>query len=263
MCDPISASLALTVAGSAAQAAGQAKAQKAMHDAQNAERLRQAGLQGKSNELLSESLASSDRGQHDASQAQAEAARKASYDQAAASTPSPVSDSTPVTAGDTNANKLVNTESAARSAQAMGMANQQGGAKAALQGFNDVNLGDILYNNRMLQKQGTIGNFMQGSAGVLPYEMDAASRKGSGLKTFGDILSLGGTAVGLGAGSGMFAPADQMKTITSSLDMSKFNPSAYGVNSASNPLFNPANQPAMYQGLNQSGNFMKYFKPIR
>jgi len=261
MCDPVSASLALTVAGSAAQAAGQAKAQKAMHDAQNAERLRQAGLQGKSNELLSESLASSTRGQHDASQAQAEASRKASYDAAAASTPSPVSESTPVTAGDTNANKLVNTESAARSAQAMGMANQQGGAKAALQGFNDVNIGDILYNNRMLQRQGTIGNFMQGSAGVLPYEMDAASRKGSGLKSLGDILSLGGTAVGMGAGSGMFAA--NPNAITSSLDMSKFNPSAYGVGNASNPLFNPASQPAMYQGLGQSGNFLKYFKPIR
>jgi hypothetical protein len=77
-------------------------------------------------------------------------------------------------------------------------------------------------------------NFMQGSAGVLPYEMDAASHKGSGLKSLGDILSLGGTAVGLGAGSGWFTPADQMKTITSSLDMAKVNPSML-----TNPTYNP------------------------
>ena len=259
MCDPVSASLALTVAGSAAQAAGQARSRKAMQDAQNAERMRQAGLQGKSNELLSESLASSTRDQHDASQQQAEDARKASYEKAAASTPSPVSPSTPVTAGDVNANKLVDTETAARSGQAMGMANQQAGAKAALQGFNDVNLGDILYNNRMLQRQGTIGNFMQGSASVLPYEMDAASRKGSGLKSLGDVLSLGGTAVGLGAGSGMFAPADQAQTITSSLDMAKVNPSML-VNPTYNPLATKPFDPNWINGWMKTNNVLP---PIR
>jgi hypothetical protein len=267
MCNPIAISLAMSVAGSAAQAAGQARARKAMEGAREAERIRQAGLQGKSNELFTESLSSSDKGQHDASQAQAEADRKASYDKAAASTPSPVSESTPVSAGDVNSNKIINTENAARSAQAMGMANQQGSAKAALQGFNDVNLSDMLYNNRMLQKQGTIGNFMQGSAGVLPYEIDAASRKGNGLKSLGDILSLGGTAVGLAGGAGMFET--DPNSITSSFDIANMDPakfqSTYSIANPNNPTLGGINR----FDLNGTGlgsdffktDFLKNYKP--
>jgi hypothetical protein len=245
MCNPVVISLAMTAAGSAAQAAGQAKARKAMQDAREAERIRQAGLTGQSNELISESLAHADRTTSDKGQAAAEAKRNADYAAAAASTPSATAPKTEITAGDTNANKVIDSESAARSAAALGLATQQGGAKAALQGFSDKNLSDILYNNRMLQRQNTIGNFMQGSAGVLPYEIDAASRKGNGLKSLGDILNIGGAAVGMGAGSGWFN-ADP-NAITSSVDMTKLDPtkfqSTYNLSSTTNPMFAGINKP--------------------
>jgi hypothetical protein len=234
MCNPVAISLAMTAAGSAAQAAGQSKAQKAMDDARQAERIRQAGLQNGSSNLVSESLANASATNQADQQGKATDARKAAYEAAQAAAPAAVAPTNANNAGDQKANAIINTEAGQRSAAAHGFSTQQGNAKAAMQGFNDLQKTNEIYNNRMLQQQGTIGNFMQGSAGVLPYEVEAAGRKGNGLKSLGDILSLGGAAVGMGAGSGMFAPADQANTITSSLDMSKVNPSML-----TNPGYNP------------------------
>lgn len=217
MCNPIAISLAMTAAGSAAQAAGQARAQRAMDQARQAERDRQTDLQAGSNNLVSESLANASAASQGEQQGKATDARKASYDAAQAAAPAAVTPTNTSNAGDQNANSIVNTEAGQRSAAAHGYAAQQGNAKAALQGFADLQKTNDIYNNRMLQQQGQIGNFMQGSAGVLPYEVEAAGRKGNGLKSLGDILSLGGSAVGMGAGSGMFSAAAPATTGTANL----------------------------------------------
>lgn len=271
MCDPVSIGLAMTAAGSVAQAAGQSKARKAMNGAREAERIRQLGLQGKSDELVSESTAHADRRVSDADQAAAENKRKADYAAAAAATPAAAAPQTQITAGDANANKVINTETAARNAAAIGGATQQGNAKAALQGFNDNSISQLLYNNRMMQRQGLIGNFMQGSAGVLPYEMDAASRKGDSLKGLGSALSTAGTLVGMGGGAGWFG--NGAPGITESIDMAKIDPAAfqstYSIANPANPTFLGTQQiatPSQLSGWGLKGidgNFLKYYKPIR
>lgn len=209
MCDAVTASIVATVAGSAAQAAGQAKARKAMEGAQVAERIRQKGYNDQSQAAFSESLGNADPQAQANAQSKAEGERKAAYDTATAEARAPLEATGKNLAGNQYANRVMSSESAARSAQALGYAGQQGAAKAALQGFGDTQLGNALYNARQMQKQGTIGNFMQGSAAVLPYEVDAASHKGDSLKSLGDLLSLGGAIAGLGAGAGWWGGADK------------------------------------------------------
>ena len=209
MCDAVTASIVATVAGSAAQAAGQAKARKAMEGAQIAERVRQKGYNDQSQAAFSESLGNADPQAQANAQGKAEGERKAAYDTATAEARAPLEATGKNLAGNQDANRVMSSESAARSAQALGYAGQQGAAKAALQGFGDTQLGNALYNARQMQKQGTIGNFMQGSAAVLPYEVDAASHKGDSLKSLGDLLSMGGAIAGLGAGAGWWGGADK------------------------------------------------------
>lgn len=207
MCDPITASIALTAAGSVAQAAGQRRAQKAMDGAREAERIRQKGYQSQSDAALGESLANADKGTQDAQKGKAEGDRNAAYAEAVAATRAPVEATGDNLAGDTAGNTVVNTEMARQGAANLGFAGQQGGAKANLLSFNDVQLGNALYNARQLQEQARIGDAMRGSAGVLDLEMAAASRRGQGLQTLGSLLSAGGTIAGIGAGAGWFDKA--------------------------------------------------------
>lgn len=209
MCDPVSISLALTAAGATAQAAAQSQSRKAMEGAQQAERIRQKGFQDQSQAAFDESLGHAQASNQTADQSKAEGERKASYDKATADARAPVEATGQNLAGDTSTNKVVNTEQAAQAAKAQGYAGQQGAAKAALQGFGDTQLGNALYNARQMQSQGVIGNAMQGSSAVLPFEVQAASHKGDGLKTLGDVLSLGGAVAGLGAGAGWWGGADK------------------------------------------------------
>lgn len=208
MCDPVTASIVATVAGSAAQAAGQAKARRAMEGAQQAELTRQKGFQDQSNAAFSESLSHADPQAQEGAKAKAEGERKAAYESANAQARAPIEATGRNLAGDQTANKVLSSEQGARSAQAQGYAGQQGNAKAALRGFNDIQLGNALYNSRQMQNQGQIGNFMQGSAAVLPYEVQAASHKGDSLKSIGDLLSAAGAIGGIGAGAGWWGGAD-------------------------------------------------------
>lgn len=223
MCDPITASIALTAAGSVAQAAGQRRAQKAMDGAREAERIRQKSYQSESDASLGESLANADKGTQDAQKGKAEGERKAAYDEAVAATRAPVEATGANLAGDTSGNTLVNTEMARQGAANLGFAGQQGGAKANLLSFNDVQLGNALYNSRRLQEQARIGDAMRGSAGVLDLEMAAAQRKGQGLQTLGSLLSAGGTIAGIGAGAGWFDkvnPADVLNKSNAAINLS-------------------------------------------
>jgi hypothetical protein len=204
MCDPITASIALTVAGTAAQAAGQNRARKAMQGAQSAERIRQKGLQDQSEAVLKASEARGSKASQDNEQAAAEASRKADYAAATEAAQAPVVATGDNIAGDQTANSIIQNEQAAKSAQSLGYAGQQGNAKAALQGFSDLQLGNALANARANEQQRVLGNFMRGSSDVLGLEMQAAAQKGESLKTLGTLLNAGGMIAGMGAGAGWF-----------------------------------------------------------
>lgn len=202
MCDPISASIALTVAGTAAQAAANNKSQKAMQGAREAERVRQKGHQDASNAVLESSMAGADKSAQDAAEGKALAERKAGVDAAVASVRAPVEATGANLAGDQTANAVINSEQAAQASKALGYAGQQGNAKAKLLSFSDLNFGNAIANARAQQDQARIANFAKGSADVLPYELENASHAGDGLKSLGSLLSTGGMVAGLGAGAG-------------------------------------------------------------
>ena len=273
MCDPISASLALAAAGTAAQAAGQRKAQKAMDGAREAERIRQKGYQDQSNAVLENSMAGADKGAQDSVEAKALADRKAASDAAVAEVRQPVEATGANLAGDQTANAVIDAERSAQGAKALGFAGQQGGAKAKLLSVNDLNFSNAIANARALQEQGRIANFAKGSSDVLPIELEAASRRGQGLQTLGSLLSAGGTIVGLGAGAGWFDKVGQADILNKANAAANFaNPAT--VNTAANniaaynktllpldPFKLPAAQPQSFLG---SGSFPAMYKfPIR
>ena len=246
MCDPVSlavTSLVATGAGTAMQAAGARKSRKAMDAAANAERLRQRGYQQEADSLFAESLSKQGAEQQMKGISDAEAARLAATQgaqQAAPVVSVPTQGATPTVVAD---------ETAARVGTGNAQAAQDAATRAALASFGDVQLGNALMNTRYGQQQGQIGRNMQGSASVLGLEMDAASRKGDSLNTFGSLLNAGGQLAGLGAGMGWgaaAAPATTAATTANSITQSSILPttngiSTYGVDPNWFSLKNPNN----------------------
>lgn len=202
MCNPLAIGLALTAAGTAASAAGQRRAEKAMDGAREAERIRQKGFEDESKSVLDTSMASAEKANQDQYEAGALAKRQADAAAATGEVRAPIEATGQNLAGDQSANTLIETERAAQGAKALNFAGQQGGAKAKMLSFSDLNFNNAINNARALQNQNLIANLAKGSAGVLPIELEAASRKGQGLKTLGTLLSAAGTITGIGAGAG-------------------------------------------------------------
>jgi len=202
MCTPVAFALALTAAGSAAQAAGARRAAKAMEGQRVAESIRQKGFQDEAAAVSDDSLGKSGRDATETGMSEAAAARAAASDAAVAEVRAPIEATGANLAGDQTANKLMATEGDAAAAKNLGYATQQGRAKANMLSFNDVTFQNAINNIRAGQKLNTTGNFMRGSAGVLPVELEYASKKGDSLKTLGSVLSTAGSIVGMGAGAG-------------------------------------------------------------
>ena len=202
MCNPVAIALSLTAAGSAAQAAGARRAAKAMEGARVAESIRQKGFQDEASKVVEDSVGKSGRASTDASIKAAAEARAADAAAATAEVRKPIEATGGNLAGDTAANKVMATESDLQAARNLGYAGQQGAAKANLLSFNDMTFQNAINNIRAGQQLNMTGNFMRGSAGVLPVELEAASRKGDNLKTLGTVLSTAGSVVGMGAGAG-------------------------------------------------------------
>jgi hypothetical protein len=217
MCDPVSWALALTAAGSAAQAAGAAKAAKAMAGARTAESIRQKGFQDQANAVVDDSLNKSGKDATDKGMADAAAQRAAASDAAVADVRAPIEATGTNLAGDQTANAVMASEGDVAAAKNLGYATQQGRAKANLLSFNDVTFQNAINNVKAGQQLNTVGNFMRGSSNVLPVELEAASRKGEGLKTLGTVLSTAGSVVGMGAGAGWWDKAAATPTVLSSL----------------------------------------------
>lgn len=202
MCNPIALSLALTAAGTVATQVGVRKAQKAQDGAREAERLRQKKFQDEASARAAENLSNTGKDATDVGMDKAEAERKDASDKAVAEVRAPIEATGENLAGDSAAAKLVSTENAAQAAKGLGFALQQGGAKAKLASFGDVSFANAIANARTNQDIARIANFAKGSSDVLPIELEAAARRGEGLRTLGNLLSSAGMVAGLGAGAG-------------------------------------------------------------
>jgi hypothetical protein len=207
MCTPVAIALAMTAAGSAAQAAGARRAAKAMSGAREAESIRQKGFQDQATQISEQSLSKSGRASTEADMKAAEEARAADAAAATAEVRRPIEATGENLAGDQSANRLLSSEADMQAARNLGYAGQQGAAKAGLLSFNDVTFQNAINNMRSGQDLNTISNFMRGSSGVLPVELEAASRRGDNLKTLGTMLSTAGSVVGMGAGAGWWDPS--------------------------------------------------------
>jgi hypothetical protein len=188
-------------AGTAANYAGAQKSKKAMDEMQLLENERQKKHQGRSDELLNESLSRSGAGKAEADIQDAASKRQTAYEQVL---PPPSSQETTLSnqLGVSADNRVIGAEVAAQNTEAGNRARNLASSLASIGGLSDQNLMSAILNNRSLQQQQQVGNFMQGSAGVLPFEMDAASRKGDNLKGIGDILNAAAMVTGTMAATG-------------------------------------------------------------
>jgi hypothetical protein len=269
MCYPIAIALALTAAGSAAQAAGARRAAKAMAGARTAESIRQKGFQDQATQVNDQSLSKSGRASTDADMKAAGEARAADAAAATSEVRAPIEATGQNLAGDQAGNQVMMTEGDAQAARNLGYAGQQGAAKANLLSFNDVTFQNAINNMRSGQQLNTLSNFMRGSSNVLPIELEAASRRGDNLKTLGSLLSTAGSVVGMGAGSGLFDTASTADILNKTNSAANFaNPAT--LNAASNnivnysnslPMFNPFKLPAVQpQSFLGSGSFPSMYK---
>lgn len=208
ICDPLTiAGIGLSVGSVAANTMAQSKVQKARDDALAAERIRQRGYDQETDALNAQSR---DRykdfaGQQDQKAQQlgdyfagqkieqGSANQAAAQEMAASTVPQ-------------SSSNLVVAEEGKQKQKATDYAEAQGQALGNLRAFGDL-MGDIGRKQaRDASEIGQINSFKRGSSAVLPYELEAANSKGSGMKLFGDLLGMAGnvtTAAGL---SGAITP---------------------------------------------------------
>jgi hypothetical protein len=208
MCEPVSltiASLALVGAGTAMQMQGEAKAKKAMNEANQLELTRQKGYRDESFGHFDKSLEynQGETQQHrekkntDDLNSQFQAAADSVFSGASANGNNPMSNvsEAPKAIGDIYKKSMD---------EARGSIQNMLTAKAALGGFSKMLGATSIQNQNITNAQTPLGNFMRGSAGVLPLELQAASHKGDSAKNMGAILSALGSIAGMGA-TGMAA----------------------------------------------------------
>lgn len=198
MCDPLTiAGLALTAGSTVANYMGNQQVMNARNDALRAERIRQAGLD---KEAAALNVHAQDKYQDFQGQEGARAAELGDYF-SNQTVPEPAADSG--SGLPSSGSNIVVNEEAAQRLKAREFTNRTGMALGQLRAFGDV-LGELGRGTaRDASLIGQIGSFKQGSAGVLPYELDAASSKGDGMKLFGDVLGgLGSVATGAGLSGG-------------------------------------------------------------
>lgn len=194
---------ALMAAGTTANYMAAKKSQAAMNDMQSLELERQKKHRKDSDALLGDSLKRSDADSAEGGIQDAEAKRSAEYanvlqPKTEGGAASDLANQLGVSAN----NKVISTEVGSRNSAANNTNAVLASAMAKLGGYGDNMLSTNIRNNRFLQEQQQIGNFMQGSANVLPFEMEAASHKGDGLKGVGDLLNAAAMVTGTMAATG-------------------------------------------------------------
>lgn len=197
MCDPLTiAGLALTAGSTVANYAANQQVQAARNDALAAERIRQNTLD---QEAAAINAQSQDRYQNFEGQQEQKAQQLGDYFAG-----QEVAEPTTAEALPTSTSNITVQEENKQRGQAREFTDAQGRALGNLRAFGDLLGGLGRLQARDASLVGQIGSFKAGSSGVVPYELDEASRAGDGLKLFGDVLGgLGsvGTMAGLSGGS--------------------------------------------------------------
>lgn len=173
------AGLILSLAGTAASVASAERTKSQMNDALAASMRRQRKREDEAQGVVQQSLAKSSRAsaeeqlQQGAQQSQAEYQRLAQIPATSAALPF---GSSP------QQQQIVGAENA-----------QSNAARAALMGYSNYDLLQMIKNLRAQQQLGVVGNFAGGDLGLLPLQMQAAQRSGDTLAGVGSIASsLGG-----------------------------------------------------------------------
>ena len=89
---------------------------------------------------------------------------------------------------------IVNDETAKQTEAAQGYVDQQAASLGDLRSFGDLLGAKSLLQARDASKVGQIGGFKQGSQNIVPLELDTANKAGDGMKLFGDVLRIAGSA---------------------------------------------------------------------
>jgi hypothetical protein len=203
MCDPLSiAGIALGLGGTAANAIGQSQAAAASNRAYEAERARQQQLEAKAAQVQqhSNSLYNDFSGQEAARANDLSAALRGAQSTPgakAATVEAPTTGSTGPGGGQGN---ITTQAEANQRSIADAYSQQQATALGGLRAFGDTMGTAARAQARDAGQIGQIGNFMKGSASVLPFELNAASHAGDTFKTLGGLAS-GLGKVGVAAGS--------------------------------------------------------------
>lgn len=197
MCEPMTiASIALTGASAVANSMANSKVASARSRSLAAERQRQQALDA-------EAAAHNSRSQESYQGFEGQQEQKAKSLGDYFTNPAAMSGVQPAgTPTETmpDASGIVVAENAKQLGRAKAYTDQQGRALGNLRSFGDLMGGLARDQARDAGYIGQLGGFKQGSAGILPVELDAAGHAGDGLKMIGDIArGLGsiGTSAGL------------------------------------------------------------------
>ncbi|MDR6870123.1 hypothetical protein J2Y55_001123 [Bosea sp. BE125] len=183
----------LSGVAAAANASAQSKVQSARDDAMAAERIRQKGYDQQADATNAHA-----QDQYQNFEAQQGDRKTQLADYYKAQTAQPVDQTGPVALPQSSSNVTVQAENTARG-QAKAFTDKQGDTLAGMRSFGDL-LGTLGRGTaRDAITVGQIGGFKKGSSAVLPYELEAANSKGSGMKMLGDVAG-GLGKIGVSAG---------------------------------------------------------------
>lgn len=203
MCNPLA--IGLMVAGTALQVNAQSRRQAAMknaaEEAQNAELLRQQGLSKEREEALDPAMQNATRASQDAALADAAAKREAAY---ANSTTLPGDAGTegyqaPSAAAAYGQPKIIQEEADKQRGKANAEVRSIGDARARLQSYGDVGLGNSILNQKAAGDINMLGGFSRMSSALLPGEVQAAMASKAGTGRNQELL---GTALQMYGGAG-------------------------------------------------------------
>lgn len=217
MCDPVTlTAVALTAAGTAAQAEGQSQARHAQQGAVSGEIGRQKVYRDKSLASEGDTLQGVSRPVQDKLASDAEAKRGVNY-AAPIGGPSPTagaSGSSPYVSPLAPSNPAIAAEFQRQGDNQQSKSLGEALAKARLDSYGDANLMTGIRTQHNAQDIGINSAEARGSNAVLPFELEAAKRKGAGMRALGDVLTLSGSIVGMG-GAGLFGSGAGATTVGS------------------------------------------------
>ncbi len=177
---------AAMAAGTAAKYAAADKSSKAMSAVQRLEAERQERLDKEAEALLANSTEENTRMSVDTQLDENKNKRLAAMN--AAVDAIPVGDAVS-RLGESGKNRLVQAETASKSAEADAVNKSTGSAMASMGSLADTNLNLGISNARGLQNISKVGNFKRGSGQVANIENESASHAGDNLSQIGDILN--------------------------------------------------------------------------